>query len=91
MDPDADPGGPKTSAPLLNINRKDMSRVQRGPVGSTLACCRTGPSSNPARMFTGGAGKGEEGQAGDGARETGAAGAGGARTEVLLNFFLKLL
>ena len=42
-------------------------------------------------MFTGGAGEGEEGQAGEGARETGAVGAGGARTEVLLNLFLKFL
>jgi hypothetical protein len=42
-------------------------------------------------MFAGGAGEGEEGQAGEGERKTGAAGAGGARTEVLLNLFLKFL
>jgi hypothetical protein len=32
----------------LNSIRKYMSRVQRGSVGSTLACCMAGPSSNPS-------------------------------------------
>ncbi len=49
------------------------------------------PEFKSVRMFAGGAGEGEEGQAGEGARETGAVGAGGARTEVLLNLFLKFL